>query len=101
MVARRGVDLTKYGLVPSRAAKMQRLGGSAGVDGGVRCPLELHMVEEYEAFQKRFRTDVHSHEGACRSCKGKGAPGRSCGDGPAQVMGPTGVLLRGGMELAP
>ncbi|KAK2077019.1 hypothetical protein QBZ16_005247 [Prototheca wickerhamii] len=54
LVARKGLPLTEYGIVCARTAKMQRLSM-----GDASCPLPLALIDEFEAFTRRFRMDVH------------------------------------------
>ncbi|KAL6777433.1 hypothetical protein ACKKBF_B21480 [Auxenochlorella protothecoides x Auxenochlorella symbiontica] len=56
LVARKGLPLTDYGVVCSRTAKLQRMAESGT---NTACPVSLSMVEDFEAFGKRFRMDVH------------------------------------------
>lgn len=58
-MARKGLPLTEYGIVCARTAKMQRLSM-----GDASCPLPLALIDEFEAFTRRFRMDVHGAQGA-------------------------------------
>ncbi|EFN57358.1 hypothetical protein CHLNCDRAFT_142731 [Chlorella variabilis] len=58
LVMRQGLGFTEYGLVDAAAAKAQRLGAAPGAPA---CPVPLAMVEEYEAFKKDFRREIHDN----------------------------------------
>lgn len=47
----------------SGAAKRQRLDGpsSSSTGGAAACPVSLQLVDEYEAFVKKFWSSVHEH----------------------------------------
>lgn len=56
LVARRGLPLTRYGIVSASDTKQARQGGKPS-------PLPLELLDKYESFTKRFRTDIHRHQG--------------------------------------
>ncbi|PSC76676.1 High mobility group [Micractinium conductrix] len=55
LVLRKGLGISEYGLVEAAAVKAQRLGGASD------CPVPLAMLEEYEAFQRAFKREVHDN----------------------------------------
>ncbi|KAL4448032.1 hypothetical protein ABPG75_005251 [Micractinium tetrahymenae] len=61
VVLRRGLGLTEYGLVDAAAVKAQRLGGD---ESAAPCPVGLAQLDEYEAFLRAFRGEVHSRTDA-------------------------------------